>query len=635
MAKKLEMMSGDIINENIEYIEKKFPSAVLEVKENGKTVKRINFDILKQELSRVLIDDKQERYQMTWPDKKKSISLANSRITGTLRPIKENSIDFENTKNLYIEGDNLEVLKLLRETYFGKIKMIYIDPPYNTGSDFVYEDDFKTTIDEYIEISGQFDGQGNKLFQNTESNGRFHTDWLNMMYPRLKIAKDLLTDDGTIFISIDDNEYANLKKIADEIFGEKNFIISMPRKTVEHIRVLADHELQSLNDYILIYSKNKDKVIYKKKLIGEKKYEYSDNVGKYMLKPFQNSGGAGTRAARPNLYYAIYYNKKTKKLSLESDESSEKILPRKIMNQDGRWLWSKEKFLKDNHLLTYHNKRIFRKEYQVEGEDLNKYQAEKNWLEKYQNRLGALALRKLKLNGMFEYSKPVELINFLIGLIEGDDFTILDFFSGSATTAHSVMEVNSADGGKRKYIMVQLAEEVPLNSNAYKAGYRTIADIGRERIKRAGNLIKEGTGISGSDLDIGFRAFKLDSSNMNDVYYNPNHTTQSLLDDMVNNVKEGRTALDLLFQVMLELGIELTVKIEEKEKFGKKYFVVNENEIIACFDNEINDDLVTELANIKPAYAVFKDLSFESDAANINSEQIFKTISPRTRIKVI
>lgn len=635
MAEKLEMMSSNIIQENIDYIASKFPNALKEVMENGKLVKKIDFDILKQELSTILIDDRQERYQMTWPDKKKSILLANSRINATLRPIKEKSVDFDNTKNLYIEGDNLDVLKLLRETYLGKIKMIYIDPPYNTGNDFVYEDDFSQSSEDYLGRSGQYDEQGNRLFQNTESNGRFHTDWLNMMYPRLKIAKDFLADDGVIFMSIDDNEYANLKKITDEIFGEKNFITSMPRKTVEHIRVLADYEIQNLNDYVLVYCKDKNNVVFKKKIIGQKEYDFADKNGAYMLKPFQNSGQAGTRAARPNLYYPIYYNMKTQDFSLESNGESIEILPKKMMNQDGRWLWSREKFMKDKHLLCYHNNSIFRKEYFNEGEDQNNYQAEKNWLDNYQNRLGALSLRKLGLNGMFDYSKPVELINFFIDLINSIDYIVLDFFSGSSTTAQAVMEKNIEDGGKRRFIMVQLPESIDINSQAAKVGYKDICDIGQERIRRAGKKIKEEAGVLGQSLDIGFRVLKLDSSNMNDVYYNPNSITQDLLETTVDNIKVDRTPLDLLFQVMLELGIELSAKIEEKELNGKTYFVVNENDIVACFDNGIDDDLTKELAKIKPIYAVFKDSSFTTDSANINCEQIFKSISPSTTIKVI
>lgn len=631
MAEKLKMMSDDIIQENIDYIAERFPNVLKEVRdENGKLTRKIDFDVLKQELSSVIIDDKQERYQITWPDKKKSILLANSKINATLRPVKEKSVDFDNTKNLYIEGDNLDVLKLLRETYLGKIKMIYIDPPYNTGNDFVYEDNFAEAEEDYLTRSGQFDDQGNRLVENNESNGRFHTDWLNMMYPRLKISKDLLRDDGVIAISIDRNELSNLYKICSEIFGDRNFISIMPRKTSEIVRVLADYELQNINDYVLLFCKNINNVKLIKKIVGKITYEYKDEKGAYTLKSFQNSGENGTRTARPNLYYPIYYGENSKKLSLDKlDEKCIEILPKKVMNDDGRWLWSKEKFIKDHELLEYKNGTIYRKVYFNEDEDQNKYQAEKTWLDMYPNRLGAASLNSLGLKGLFDYSKPVELINFLINIVCSKNDIVMDFFSGSATTAHSIFELNSLDDGKRNFILVQLPEIVSHEN------YLTICDIGEERIRRAGKKIKEESGLLSNDLDIGFRVLKLDSSNMTDVYYNPKTYTQSLLDDTISNIKEGRTALDLLFQVMLELGIELSAKIEEKAISGKQCFVVNENDIVACFDTEITDEIIKELASIHPLYAVFRDASFASDSANINCEQIFKSISPSTIIKVI
>ena len=644
MAEKLEMMSEDIIQENIEYIASKFPNALKETKdENGKLVKRIDFDVLKQELSNVVIDDKKERYQMTWPDKKKSILLANSRINGTLRPVKEKSVDFDNTQNLYIEGDNLDVLKLLRETYLGKVKMIYIDPPYNTGNDFVYNDDFAQSSDEYLNNSGQFDDQGNRMVTNSESNGRFHTDWLNMMYPRLRIARDLLTDDGVIAISIDKNELTNLEKICGEVFGNKNLITIMPRKTAELVRVLADYELQNINDYVIMYAKNIGSVKLIKKIVGEIKYEYKDDKGAYTLKAFQNSGENGTRTARPNLYYPIYFNPNNKKLSLlkESDDSIE-ILPHRVMNDDGRWLWSKEKFNKDNELLEYKNGTLHRKVYFDENEDQNKYQAEKTWLDMFPNRLGAKALSDLKLNGLFDYSKPVELLEFLLKIVVKNNDIVLDFFSGSATTAHAVFKHNVENKFNIKFILVQLPEQTN-NKN-----YSTICDIGEERIRRAGKKIKDeliekknnagllaDTVMDPESLDIGFRVLKLDSSNMNDVYYNPSAMTQSLLDETVDNIKLDRTPLDLLFQVMLELGIELSAKITENEINGKKYYQVNDNDIVACFDDNLDEYLLTEIAKLQPLYAVFKDSSFATDSVGINNEQIFKTYSPGTKIKVL
>ena len=644
MAEKLKMVSNDIIQENIDYIANKFPNALKETRdESGKLVKKIDFDVLKQELSNVVIDDKKERYQMTWPDKKKSILLANSKINGTLRPVKEKSVDFDNTKNLYIEGDNLDVLKLLRETYLGKIKMIYIDPPYNTGNDFVYKDNFAQFSEEYLLKSGQYDNQGNRLVSNSESNGRFHTDWLNMMYPRLKVARDLLTDDGVIAISIDKNELTNLEKICSEIFDNKNFITIMPRKTAELVRVLADYELQNINDYVIMYAKNIDSVKLIKKVIGEIKYEYKDSRGKYMLKAFQNSGENGTRTARPNLYYPIYYNPCTNKLSLaKENDTSIEILPRRVMNDDGRWLWSKEKFIKDNNLLEYKNGTLYRKVYFDENEDQNKYQAEKTWLDMFPNRLGAKSLSDLQMNGLFDYSKPIELLEFLLKIVVKNDDVILDFFSGSGTTAHAIFKQNIENNYNLKFILVQLPEIV--NKDTYK----TICDIGEERIRRAGKKIKEeliekknkagllANGVMDPEsLDVGFRVLKLDSSNMNDVYYNPNSMTQSLIEKTIDNIKLDRTPEDLLFQVMLELGAELNSKIEKKYIDNKTYYTVNENDIIACFDDNLSNEVIAKIAKQNPVYAIFKDKSFRSDSVGINNEQLFKTYSPTTTIKVI
>lgn len=650
MAEKLNMGTRNLSQEHIRQIQQLFPNAVTEIKKDGSTTFGIDFDVLKQELSNELIDEKQERYQMTWPDKKKSMLLANSKVNGTLRPIKEKSVDFDNTKNIYIEGDNLDVLKLLRETYLNKVKMIYIDPPYNTGKsdNFIYKDDFSQSSDEYNTNNGQYDELGNRLFINNDTNGRFHTDWLNMMYPRLKVARDLLTDDGVIFISINSIEVFNLKKICDEVFGANNFISIMPRKTVEFVRVRADYELQNINDYLIVYSKNINMVKLNKKIVGKIEYKYEDENGKYTLKEFQNSGENGTRTARPNLYYPIYFNVETKRLSLKKeDENVLEILPKKVMNEDGRWLWSKEKFLDDNYLLEYKNGTIYRKIYYNENDDQNIYQSEKTWLDMYPNRLGAKALSDLKLNGLFDYSKPVELLDFLLNLNTKDNDLILDFFSGSATTAHSIFKLNAVDRKNRKFIMVQLPELCNEKSKAYKAGYKTICDIGEERIRRAGKKIKDelieknnNAGmlddvIDPDSLDIGFRVFKLDSSNMNDVYYNPNQTQKSILDATIDNIKPCRTGLDLLFQVMLELGVELSAKIEEKDILGKKCYFVNDNKIVACFNDNLTNELLTKIANTKPTYAVFKDSCFSNDSVAINNEQIFKTYSPSTKVKVL
>lgn len=624
MAEKLKMMSDDIIQENIDYIAERFPNALKEVKdENGKLTRKIDFDVLRQELSSVIIDDKQERYQMTWPDKKKSILLANSKINATLRPIKEKSVDFDNTKNLYIEGDNLDVLKLLRETYLGKIKMIYIDPPYNTGNDFVYKDNFAQSAEDYLANSGQFDEQGNRLVANNESNGRFHTDWLNMMYPRLKLARDVLTNDGLIFISINDNEVTNLSKLCDEIFSHCNFVADFiwekttnPNSTFNNVGVTHEH--------ILCYSKGTTQLnllsLTEKNVAEYTGHDaFEKERGPFKLVGLNKTGTVND--LRPNLMFDI----------IAPDGS--------IIKPKPRWRWSKDKFekgLKENRIVFNKNGQswsVYYKQYLYEDTDGNK--VERGQLVKTifndsgTTTTGTNEVSNLLGRGIFDFPKPVNLIKKLISIGTRKGDIVMDFFSGSATTAHSIFELNSLDDGKRNFILVQLPEIVSHEN------YFTICDIGEERIRRAGKKIKEESGLLSNDLDIGFRVLKLDSSNMTDVYYNPKTYTQSLLDDTISNIKEGRTALDLLFQVMLELGIELSAKIDEKTISGKQCFVVNENDIVACFDTEITDEIIKELASINPLYAVFRDASFASDSANINCEQIFKSISPSTIIKVI
>ena len=665
---KLNMKTENITQENIEKIRALFPNAVTEVKKDGKVTLAVDFDVLKQELSESLIETGQERYQMTWPDKKKSVLLANSAISATLRPCKEESVDFDNTQNLYIEGDNLDVLKLLRETYLGKVKMIYIDPPYNTGNDFVYEDDFTMESGVWSEKSGDYDEQGNRLVKNLDSNGRFHTDWLNMIYPRLKIARDLLTDDGVIFISIDDNEQANLKKICDEVFGESNFICSLVRMIMEggksdSIGVAIEHEL------CLVYIKQELSGINQRIAGKQEHYNKRDQHflerGYYYLKPLEN-GGLGYVAS---LDYSII------------GPNGKEIYPGGMHGDNGyRWVWGQEKFLRALSLdmiefvVSQKDSSKYKVYYKIyEKVDTDGVSCQKMlpfgslYLEGFTNRQAINEIKKIFSDRVFSYPKPTSFIKELIKMGANKDSIILDFFSGSATTAHAVMQLNAEDGGKRKFIMVQLPEKCDEKSEAYKAGYKNICEIGKERIRRAGRKIleseelrvksevkkseelsvKSGIGESGvgdnlhtphstlHTLDVGFRVLKLDSSNMQDVYYNPAAMAQSLLDTTIDNVKPDRTPMDLLFQVMLELGVQLSAKIEEKEVCGKKYFVVNGNEIIACFDDNINNDVITEIAKQQPLYAVFKDKSFATDSVGINNEQLFKTYSPITEVKVI
>lgn len=681
MIEKMDMKSMDITEENVKKIQALFPNAVTEVIVDGKTTLKIDFDVLKQELSASLIEDKQERYQMTWPDKSKAKVLANSRITSTLRPDKEKSVDFDNTQNLYIEGDNLDVLKLLRETYLGKVKMIYIDPPYNTGNDFVYNDDFSQSADEYMETSGQYDEEGNRLVKNLESNGRFHTDWLNMIYPRLKVAKDLLTDDGAIFISIDDNEVDNLRKVCDEIFGKQNFVSLVIVQTNPRGRTF-DKYIAKTHEYILVYVKdiNKDCVFQvPKDSQAISQYQKSDEHGKYRLLELRNRNPVFNRSNRPKMFYPFYADPDTKTVRLQADDKhTVEIFPRNSEGLDGCWTWGLEKAKANLNLLVANHAStgkwtVFRKDY-LEGDSLFT-KSKALWLETEMNHeYGKEMVGQLFGNAPFDFPKSVDYIKKCLLIGTKKDSLVLDFFSGSATTAHAIMQLNAEDGGNRKFIMVQLPEECDEKSEAYKAGYKTICEIGEERIRRAGlkiildfmpELQGEGSDyhislmnniLSAKDpfdyvvknglldevleefkgyQDVGFRVLKLDSSNMQDVYYNPMAMRQSLLDETIDNVKTDRTPLDLLFQVMLDLGVELSAKIEEKQVNGKTYFVVNGNDLIACFDEDIDNDVITEIAKQQPLYAVFKSTSFATDSASINNEQLFKTYSPSTVIKVI
>lgn len=677
MADKLEMMSKDIIQENINYIAKRFPNALKEVRdEEGIVVKKIDFDALKQELSTSIIEDKQERYQMTWPGKKESILLSRHRINGTLRPIKEKSVNFDNTKNLYIEGDNLDVLLLLRETYLGKIKAIYIDPPYNTGSDFVYNDDFSNLTTDYIENSGQFDEQGNRLFQNLESNGKYHTDWLNMIYPRLKVAKELLASDGIIFISIDDHEYANLKKICDEIFLPKNFITTFIWEKTQHFG-RQNHNYYSNADYILCYANSliTDKI---NELLVERINTDLQDAPLFNASNNVNILSFPSGTVKFNMKDGVY----------ESSSSADYILLNSVTVKKGRnenefklkfrSRWSNETVQNEiKKGTTFWVKTDSFAIRAIYGDEKTSTVAPRQIIftnssnptitkSRFDEKIGTSenatsALNDLMGKQVFSYPKPVSLVKYFISLLYNEknkDFhtgnpIVLDFFSGSGTTAQAIMEHNILSNNSFRFILVQLPENLDENLkyatnpasrdvilNAIEMcdelGYEHyLTNVGEERIRRVGKKIIKDYGILADKIDIGFRVLKLDSSNMNDVYYNAKSTSQSLFDNTVDNIKIDRTPLDLLFQVMLELGIELSAKIEEKEASGKKYFIVNENDMVACFDNNVGNEVVKELAKIKPIYAVFRDGVFVDDAANINCEQLFKSISPSTTIKVL
>lgn len=619
---KLRMMSMDNVQMNVEKIQKLFPNAVTEVLRDGKPTLAVDFDILKQEMSSILIDDREERYQMTWPDKKKSVLLANTPISATLRPCKEESVDFDHTQNLYIEGDNLDVLKLLQETYLGKIKMIYIDPPYNTGNDFVYNDDFAMDSDEYADISGQYDEQGNRLFQNTESNGRFHTDWLNMIYPRLKVAKDLLADDGVIFISIDDNEQANLKKICDEVFGSlqfvTNFIWEKGKEGGNDSSVMRSHY-----ENILCYCKDinmADIINLDRKDISRHIREDKENN---LVAGITNSQNVG------ELYQLINLSKQkdyTVRVPLIDGSIIEwpSYAPQKTI----------DKWIKEGKVFVGEKRVPYIKSYlkdELQGQKPSNIITQTYGTTK----AGSIEMREFfGSREFFSYPKPSVLIKRLLSIGSKKDSMVLDFFSGSATTAHAVMQLNAEDGGNRKFIMVQLPEKCDEKSEAFKAGYDNICEIGKERIRRAGKKIKE-ENPSITNLDVGFRVLKLDSSNMKDVYYKPSDYSQGFLGQLEDNIKVDRTPLDLLFQVMLDLGKPLSAKIEEREIAGKHVFVVNDNDVIACFDSNVTEDVVKTIAQMKPLYAVFRDSGLSSDSVGANFDQIFATYSPTTIRRVL
>jgi len=645
---KLKMETKDLVQENIEKLIEKlaeiFPGVITEARdEKGNLLKAVDFELLKQELSDRVVEGDRERYQLTWPGKKEAMLLANMPINKTLRPVKKESVDWETTGNIYIEGDNLEALKILQESYLNKIKCIYIDPPYNTGKDFIYRDNFKQSREEYLADSGQVDGDGNRLFQNTESNGRFHSDWLSMMYPRLKLARNLLREDGVILISIDDNEVHNLRKICDEIFGERNFIGSITIQSNPRGRQ-SDTYLASVHDYLVCYAKNSSETKINGAPLTEeqkKEFKYKESNGEpYRLLGLRQRGSASKREDRPDMFFPIYVNEETQEISLaDYGFGWVPVYPRKSDGTDGRWMWGKEKVTSEIHLLVPKliNRRgeydIFVKDYLNRGESERTRKYKTIWDSKlFNNQAGTQEVKKLLNSDAMPFPKPKALIKEICRLGSGNDDIILDFFSGSATTAHAVMQLNAEDGGNRKYIMVQLPEPCDEKSKAYKAGFKNISEIGKERIRRAAKKIKEETG---TDIDYGFRVFKVDSSNMKDVYYRPEELYQQDLFGMIYNIKEDRTGEDLLIQVMLEWGLELSLPMEKRNILGKEVHFVAGNSLVACFDEDVSEELVREIAGEEPLRVVFRDSSFAGDAARINVEELFKMLSPTTEIKVI
>ena len=656
---KLRMQTANKADENFKKLAEMFPNAVTEtINENGEVVRAIDKDVLMQEISCTVVDGNEERYQFTWPDKKKSVLLANAPINKTLRPCREESVDFDTTENLYIEGDNLEVLKLLQETYLGKIKMIYIDPPYNTGNDFVYEDDFAQSTDEYLANSGQFDEDGNRMVQNTESNGRFHTDWLNMIYPRLRIAKNLLAGNGVIFISIDDNEIENMKKLCDEVYGATSFVAQLVWEKKKKGSFLSK-SITNVKEYILVYCKNIDGF---EGLIGEindeeETYPCINAVNKRELRTIPAGIESKYRDKDFFMPKGSEISDTTMSIVLHSDLVIKNGVLAEELTLEGNWRYSqaamKEYALKKELYITrdLYLRRIVRETRYKTMKDLLSRVGEDTEIAhtemvdtKNLNSSGwgsnEDADEELRLifgiQKLMDYPKPVRLLLKLLASYRGsDDYIVLDFFSGSATTAHATIKLNAQDGGKRKFIMVQLPELTDEKSPAYKAGYKTICEIGKERIRRAGAKIKEEVGFAAQNLDTGFRVLKCDTSNMKDVYYNPAEYEVNMFSRLEDNIKEDRTPEDLLFQVMLDLGVLLSSKIEETTIAGKKVFNVEDNYLIACFDSDVSEETIKAIAKQKPYYFVMRDSSMASDSVATNFDQIFATYSPDTVRKVL
>ena len=637
---KLKMHTPNKADENFKKLAELFPNAVTEtIDENGEVVRAIDKDVLMQEISCTVVDGNEERYQFTWPDKKKSVLLANAPINKTLRPCREESVDFDTTENLYIEGDNLEVLKLLQETYLGKIKMIYIDPPYNTGSDFVYADNFAQSTDEYITNSGQFDEEGNRLVKNLDSNGRYHTDWLNMIYPRLKIAKNLLTEDGVIFISIDDSENKNLKNVCDEIFGAANFVSQLIWQNKkgggnDSKYIAIEHE------YILVYARNISALSEFYEAYSDdyiKRYKEHDEIGRFFWDTFKRKSG--------KQYYPIVCPDGT---VLQFDDDGNPI----------SWLRSKARFESDIKSGEIRIVKLgdkwsvqFKQRIPLGKTPRSIFTTETVFTEQGTTSTGSSDVYEYFKKDVFSNPKPVELIKFLLGFGLQKDDIVLDFFSGSATTAEAVMRSN-AEGKRCKYILVQLKEDIDPMLNSASANAKRVAEnavavldelrrphiipeLAKERIRRAGKKIKDENPLNTQNLDTGFRVLKCDTSNMKDVYYSPADFEMNLLDMMSDNIKEDRTPEDLLFQVMLDLGVELSSKIEETIIGGKKVFDVADGFLIACFDKDVNDETIKAIAQKQPYYFVMRDSSLANDSVATNFEQIFATYSPDTVRKVL
>ena len=637
---KMRMESVDMTAQNIERIGALFPNCITETKgEDGKMKKAINFDLLRQMLSGDVLEG-DEAYEFTWVGKKAAIVEANKPIRKTLRPCKEESVDWDTTENLYIEGDNLEVLKLLQESYLGAVNVIYIDPPYNTGNDFIYQDDFRVSSDEYEEQTGMFDEENNRLFKNTDSNGRFHSDWCSMIYSRLMLARNLLADNGVIFISIDDHEEENMKKICDEIFGADNFIAVFPRLATKSGKTPLTYMVS--HDYVLCYTKSRHD-IFVGQAFEDDSYKYEDEFveerGRYNLKQPLDCNSISYSAS---LDYPIEHDGVTYYPGTDYQKYMERKAG-KHLPKDYAWRWSKDlfKFGLEQGWIVFQNGRIYTKGYLnafiEKNPDGTYFVAQRQKTRKistidfisndYSNDIAKKQLASHQMPVRFDFPKPVNLISTLLASYYAKDALVLDFFSGSATTAEAVMKLNQADGGNRRFIMVQLPEKVEDDA------YATICEIGKERIRRAAKKIAEEN--PNAVFDNGFRVFKLDESNMKDVFYTPAEYDQNLLAMLESNIKEDRTDLDLLFGCLLEWGLPLSMPYTSEKIGGCTVHTYNDGDLIACFDENIPDEVVKTIARRQPLRAVFRDSSFDGSPAKINVTEVFKLLAPDTRVKVI
>lgn len=672
---KMKFETPDLTSENIDRIAALFPNCVTEMRDEGGKLKRgINFEMLKQMLSPDVVD-RDECYEFTWVGKKASIVEANKPIRKTLRPCPEESKNWDTTENLYIEGDNLEVLKLLQEAYLGKVKMIYIDPPYNTGNDFIYADDFMRSQEEENEQMGMYDEDDNRLFKNTDTNGRFHSDWCSMMYSRLMLARNLLSDDGIIMVSIDNNESHNLRKICEDVFGASNFVSEIIIQNNPRGRQ-SDRFIATAHEYLLCFCKNSSMCVINGMPLSEeqkKEYCYSDENGLYRLLGLRQRGVASLREDRPDMFFPIFVNPDTLEISLIPHDNWNEVIPKKSDGRDGRWMWGKEKCKTDSSRLVARliGRRgeydIFVKDYLERDGNARTRKFKSIWDDKsLNNQVGTQEVKALLSGDMMSFPKSRAFIQMICQMGSESNSIIMDFFSGSATTAHAVMQLNAEDGGHRKFIMVQLPEPCDESSEAYKAGYKNICEIGKERIRRAGDQLKSALAKDGialrkmvkqkneqgtlmgftyaeweespevisakqkmaDELDTGFRVLKLDDSNMKDVYYAADEYDQGNLTDMVSNIKEDRTDLDLLFGCLLDWGLPLSLPYQSEQIDGCTVHTYNDGDLIACFDANVPESVVKEIAKRKPLRAVFRDSSFADSPSKINVFEIFKLYMP-------